>query len=116
MKLASMTKGIRASSNRAMGYLKEAFRRHKAKLAMLALMAAAPTIANAAGTDLLASGKDDVVSTFGSDSLVMMCVIIAEIIVSVGMYIKTKNLMVLLGLAVVIIFTTVGFSYITTTP
>lgn len=112
MKLASMTKGIRASSNKAMGYLKEAYRRHKASIALLAIMAAAPSIANAAGTDLLASGKDDVVSTFGEDSLVMMCVIIAEIIVSIGMYIKTKNLMVLMGLAVVIIFTTVGFSFV----
>lgn len=112
MKLASMTKGICASSNKAMGYLKAAFRRHKASIAMMALMAAAPSIANAAGTDLLASGKDDVVSTFGADSLVMMCVIIAEIIVSIGMYIKTKNLMVLMGLAVVIIFTTVGFSFV----
>lgn len=112
MKLASMSKGIRASSNKAMGYLKEAFRRHKATVALLGLMVAAPSIANAAGTDLLASGKDDVVSTFGADSLVMMCVIIAEIIVSIGMYIKTKNLMVLMGLAVVIIFTTVGFSFV----
>ncbi|RXJ10730.1 type IV conjugative transfer system pilin TraA [Lelliottia nimipressuralis] len=113
MKLASMTKGISAYSNKAWGYLKETYRRHKASVALLAIMAAAPSIANAAGgTDLLASGKDDVVSTFGADSLVMMCVIIAEIIVSIGMYIKTKNLMVLMGLAVVIIFTTVGFSFV----
>ncbi|EPZ8357495.1 type IV conjugative transfer system pilin TraA [Enterobacter hormaechei] len=113
MKLASMTKGIFASLNKAMGYLKAAFRRHKASIAMMALMAAAPSIANAAGgTDLLAGGKEDVVATFGADSLVLMCVIIAEIIVSIGMYIKTKNLMVLMGLAVVIIFTTVGFSFV----
>lgn len=112
MKLASMSKGIRASSNKAMDYLKAAFRRHKASIALLAIMAAAPSVANAAGSDLLAGGKDDVVATFGADSLVLMCVIIAEIIVSIGMYIKTKNLMVLMGLAVVIIFTTVGFSYV----
>ncbi|MDZ7324893.1 type IV conjugative transfer system pilin TraA [Kosakonia sacchari] len=112
MKLASVTKGILASSNKAMGYLKKAYCRHKASIALLAIMVAAPSVANAAGTDLLASGKEDVVSTFGADSLVMMCVIIAEIIVSIGMYIRTKNLMVLLGLAVVIIFTTVGFSFV----
>lgn len=93
-------------------YVKSAYHRFKAPAALLALMAVAPAVANAAGTDLLASGKDDVVSTFGADSLVMMCVIIAEIIVSIGMYIKTKNLMVLMGLAVVIIFTTVGFSFV----
>jgi type IV conjugative transfer system pilin TraA len=112
MILASMTKGNRVSSNKTMGYLKEVFRRHKASIALLGLMAAAPSVAYAAGTDLLASGTDDVVSTCGEDSLVMMCVSIAESLVSSGRYIKTKNLMVLMGLAVVIIFTTVGFSFV----
>lgn len=112
MKLASMTKGVFASSNKALELFKSAYSRYKAPAAMFVLMAAAPSVANAGGTDLLASGKEDVIATFGSDSLVAMCIILAEIIVGVGMYIKTNNLMVLLGLAVVIIFTTVGFAYI----
>lgn len=112
MKLASMTKGIRASSNKALGFLKYTYTRYKIPAALFALMAVAPSIANATGTDLLASGKEDVIATFGSDSLVAMCIVLAEIIVGVGMYIKTKNLMILLGLAVVIIFTTVGFAYV----
>lgn len=48
-------------------------------------------------TDLLAGGKDDVKATFGADSFVMMCIIIAELIVGVAMYIRTKNLLILLG-------------------
>ena len=112
MKLASLTRGIFASSYKTWCYLKEACRRNKVSIALMGLTVAVPSVTNAAGTDLLASGKEDVVSTFGADSLVMMCVIIAEIVVSVGMYIKTKNLMVLMGLAVVIIFTTVGFSFV----
>ncbi|MCS5452321.1 type IV conjugative transfer system pilin TraA [Enterobacter huaxiensis] len=112
METVKSTAGIRAPLTKAWGFVKSAYHRFKAPAALLALMATAPAVADAAGTDLLASGKDDVVSTFGADSLVMMCVIIAEIIVSIGMYIKTKNLMVLMGLAVVIIFTTVGFSFV----
>ena len=38
-------------------------------------------------TDLLAGGRDDVKATFGADSFVMMCIIIAEVIVGVSMYI-----------------------------
>ncbi|HEF0975485.1 TPA: type IV conjugative transfer system pilin TraA [Escherichia coli] len=63
-------------------------------------------------TDLLAGGKDDVKATFGADSFVMMCIVIAELIVGVAMYIRTKNLLILLGLVVVIVFTTVGLSFV----
>ena len=66
----------------------------------------------AQATDLLAGGKDDVKATFGADSFVMMCIIIAELIVGVGMYIRTKNLLILLGLVLVIFFTTVGLTFI----
>ena len=112
MEMGKLTTNTQKPFAKSWGFVKSAYHRFKAPAALLALMAVAPAVANAAGTDLLASGKDDVVSTFGADSLVMMCVIIAEIIVSIGMYIKTKNLMVLMGLAVVIIFTTVGFSFV----
>lgn len=63
-------------------------------------------------TDLLAGGKDDVKATFGADSFVVMCIYIAELVVGVSMYIRTKNLLILLGLVVVIVFTTVGLSLI----
>ena len=63
-------------------------------------------------TDLLAAGKDDVKATFGADSFVIMCIYFAEMFVGVGMYIRSKNLMVLLGMVVVIIFTTVVLTLI----
>lgn len=66
----------------------------------------------AQATDLLAGGKDDVKATFGADSFVMMCIIIAELVVGAAMYIRTKNLLILLGLVVVIVFTTVGLTFV----
>lgn len=66
----------------------------------------------AGANDLLAGGKEDVKATFGADSFVMMCIIIAELIVGVSMYIRSKNLLILLGLVVVIVFTTVGLTFI----
>lgn len=63
-------------------------------------------------TDLLAGGKDDVKATFGADSFVVMCIYIAEIIIGVATYIRTKNLLILLGLVVVIVFTTVGLTFV----
>ncbi len=63
-------------------------------------------------TDLLAGGKDDVKATFGADSFVIMCIYIAEIVIGVATYIRTKNLLILLGLVVVIVFTTVGLTFV----
>lgn len=80
-----------------------------AALSPLLLLGAAQM---AHATDLLAAGKDDVKATFGADSFVMMCIIIAELVVGVAMYIRTKNLLILLGLVVVIVFTTVGLTFI----
>lgn len=66
----------------------------------------------AQATDLLAGGKDDVKATFGADSFVMMCIMIAELVVGAAMYIRTKNLLILLGLVVVIVFTTIGLTFV----
>ncbi|STO41467.1 type IV conjugative transfer system pilin TraA [Escherichia coli] len=63
-------------------------------------------------TDLLAGGKNDVKATFGADSFVIMCIYIAEIVIGVATYIRTKNLLILLGLVVVIVFTTVGLTFV----
>jgi len=83
-----------------------------ARLAALSplLLLGVGQIANA--TDLLAGGKEDVKATFGADSFVMMCIVFAELIVGVAMYIRTKNMLILLGLVVVIVFTTVGLALI----
>ncbi|MGZ0000023.1 type IV conjugative transfer system pilin TraA [Citrobacter freundii] len=103
--------------NHAWQYCQMAWRRVASKKALSRLAALSPLLLLGVGqmanaTDLLAGGKDDVKATFGADSFVMMCIIIAELIVGVAMYIRTKNLLILLGLVVVIVFTTVGLTFI----
>lgn len=103
--------------NRAWQYCEMAWRGATSKKVLSRLAALSPLLLLGVGqmanaTDLLAGGKDDVRATFGADSFVMMCIIIAELVVGVGMYIRTKNLLILLGLVVVIVFTTVGMSFI----
>ncbi|EAM2494913.1 type IV conjugative transfer system pilin TraA [Salmonella enterica] len=116
MNLSLSKGGLPASvKNRAWQYCQMAWRGVTSKLSRLAalsplLLLGVGQMANA--TDLLAGGKDDVKATFGADSFVMMCIIIAELIVGVAMYIRTKNLLILLGLVVVIVFTTVGLTFI----
>ncbi|EBQ9782750.1 type IV conjugative transfer system pilin TraA [Salmonella enterica] len=109
----SLSKGGLPTSvkNRAWQYCQMAWRGVTSKKALSPLLLlGVGQMANA--TDLLAGGKDDVKATFGADSFVMMCIIIAELIVGVAMYIRTKNLLILLGLVVVIVFTTVGLTFI----
>lgn len=118
MSLSLSKGGISAAvKNRAWHYCQMAWRGVTTKNVLSRLAALSPLlllgvgqIANA--TDLLSGGKEDVKATFGADSFVMMCIIIAELIVGVAMYIRTKNLLILLGLVVVIVFTTVGLTFI----
>lgn len=117
MSLSFLKGGLPVSvKNRAWQYCQMVWRsvanKALSRLAALSplLLLGVGQIANA--TDLLAGGKDDVKATFGADSFVMMCIIIAELVVGVAMYIRTKNLLILLGLVVVIVFTTVGLTFI----
>ncbi len=118
MNLTLSKGGLPASvKSRAWQYCQMAWRGVTTKKTLSRLAALSPLLLLGVGhmanaTDLLAAGKDDVKATFGADSFVMMCIIIAELIVGVSMYIKSKNMLVLLGLVVVIVFTTVGWSYI----
>jgi len=118
----SLAKGGRPASvkNRALSFCQSAWRTMTTRKVLGRLAALSPLLllglghmAHAeGGTDLLAGGKDDVKATFGADSFVMMSIILAELIVGVVMYIRTKNMLILLGLVVVIVFTTVGVSFI----
>lgn len=107
MNLSLSKGGLPASvKNRAWQYCQMAWRGVTSKKALSRLAALSPLLLLGVGqmanaTDLLAGGKDDVKATFGADSFVMMCIIIAELIVGVAMYIRTKNLLILLGLVVV---------------
>ncbi|MFQ1718513.1 type IV conjugative transfer system pilin TraA [Aeromonas veronii] len=62
--------------------------------------------------DLLVGGKQTVDDTFGKDSTLAKWVIIGEIFIGAFMYIKTKNLMLLAGVAVVIVFLNVAFGLV----
>jgi type IV conjugative transfer system pilin TraA len=67
-------------------------------------------VVNAAhAIDLLEGGKETVKDTFGADSAIAGWLVLAEVICGVIAYIKTKNIFLLFGFAVVIVFTTVGF-------
>lgn len=65
-------------------------------------------------SDILSASKADITSNFGQSSTIMYGVYMAEIFAGVAAYIKTKNLFSLLGLVIVVIFTSVGFSLIGT--
>lgn len=80
-------------------------------LALFTLMLAVvffPHIANA--EDLLKSQKADANDTFGHGSTVEWVLYIAEIIVSVVGYIKTRNPMVFAGLVILILITRAFFT------
>lgn len=59
--------------------------------------------------DLMEAGKQTVTDTFGGGSAIAKWIILGEVIVGIITYIKTKNMFMLFGIAVVIVFTTIGF-------
>lgn len=73
------------------------------------LIASSPLFA-ATGTDYLAGIKDSTTSSFGEGSTFEHLLYLGEGIAGVYGYIKTKNIMVLGGLIVVMIFTHFGFA------
>ncbi|EPO7808976.1 TPA: conjugal transfer protein TraA [Kluyvera georgiana] len=67
-------------------------------------------LANATGTDLLASQNTTVNSTFGAESSLVRWFYIAEIIMGLFLYIKVRSPLVFVGIVLAIIFTRIGFS------
>ncbi|EBD1309267.1 type IV conjugative transfer system pilin TraA [Atlantibacter hermannii] len=76
-------------------------------LALISFMFAHPVLA--AGTDLLSSQNTTVNSTFGSGSSLVKWFYIAEIIMGLFIYIKTRSPLVFVGIVMAIIFTRVAF-------
>lgn len=62
--------------------------------------------------DPLASIKDTIAEGFGSGSTLTLCIYIGEVILTTVSYIKTKNLLLLLSIPILIFFTSAMFSYI----
>jgi len=67
---------------------------------------------NAMAEDLMAAGKEIVSGTFGANSSIATWIILSEVIVGIIGYIRSKNVLILFGLAIVITFTTIGFSLV----
>ena len=70
-----------------------------------ALFCLMPSLSFAEGTNYLAGLKSDVVKTFGADSDLPYYLYIGEAILAAYGYSKTKNIMLLGGLPVLMLFT-----------
>lgn len=86
--------------------------RYRVNVLLVCLAIAAFSLPHFAGaTDLLATQKQDAKDTFGHGSTVEWGLYIAEIILSVGAYIKVRNPMILVGgIPFLIVITRVFFS------
>jgi type IV conjugative transfer system pilin TraA len=86
--------------------------RHRANVLLLALAVLALALPHLVrAEDLLASQKGDAKDTFGHGSTVEWGLYIAEIILSIGAYIKVRNPMILVGgIPFLIVITRVFFS------
>ena len=67
-------------------------------------------------TDPLKSVGTSVSHAFGSGSTFMWILMIAEVVAGVIAYIKTKNMMVLIGIVIVFMFTAAAFTLIGAAP
>lgn len=69
-------------------------------------------IAPAHAEDLLVSGNEVVKDTLGKDSSLVKWIYILEVLAGLWAFVKTKNLLVLLGFVALIVGTTVAFAAI----
>lgn len=83
-----------------------------ATLALMTLLIALSVIHPAYAEDLLVGGKEVVNDTFGQDSTFSKWLILGEAVVALLIYIKTKNMMVLAGVVVVIVFLNIVFGLV----
>ena len=67
-------------------------------------------------TDPLAAVGKKVSDAFGAGSTFMWILMIAEVVAGVIAYIKTKNMMVLIGIVIVFMFTAAAFALIGAAP
>ena len=81
-------------------------------LALLVAVVAIPQIAHAAATDLFSGQQETVSKTFGASSSVTKWFYIGEVFLGLATYMKTRNPLVFVGIAMVMIFTKVAFGII----
>ncbi|ARW85418.1 type IV conjugative transfer system pilin TraA [Aeromonas salmonicida] len=78
--------------------------------AVLAILVTLIAAGQVHAADILKAGDTTVKETFGTGSTFAKWLILGEVIFGVFSYIKTKNLLLLGGVVVVIVFTTIGFN------
>ncbi|WEE29291.1 type IV conjugative transfer system pilin TraA [Aeromonas hydrophila] len=83
--------------------------KHLLRVMAVAVLVTLFTFGQAHAVDMLAGQSGTVNDTFGANSTVAKWIILAEVIIGVASYIKTKNLLLLFGVIIVVVFTTVGF-------
>lgn len=105
-----VSKAARAAS----GFLSRGAVRRALKIAGTAsALALVPALAHATSTgDLLSAQASTVNSTFGHGSTLEKWFYIAELIISLMLFIKSRSPLVFVGLIFMIIFTRVGFGII----
>lgn len=81
-------------------------------LLILIMICAAGTAYALPPADPLVALRAQVGAVFGTGSTVTYCIYIAEVILGAVSYIKTKNLMLLLGVPILMLFTHAMFTYI----
>ncbi|KAA5971655.1 type IV conjugative transfer system pilin TraA [Pantoea sp. M_9] len=99
-----------ALANKGMTLMNRSALARAARYALAPLLVLIAATGTAGADDLLAGGKQTVDDTFGANSSIAVWIVLGEVIFGVIGYIRTKNIMLLFGVAVVVVFTTVGFS------
>lgn len=62
--------------------------------------------------DLLESGKEVVNDTFGQGSFISTSILIGEVFMGMFLYVKTKNILMLLGFVILVVYLNVAFGVI----
>lgn len=62
--------------------------------------------------DLLESGKVVVNDTFGQGSFISTSILIGEVFMGMFLYVKTKNILMLLGFVILVVYLNVAFGVI----
>lgn len=94
--------------------IKELFLRNYWKIASLFLLSifSCTAFCDPAADPLAATIKPQVLALFGPGSTVSICIYVAEFVMGVVGYIKSKNPLLFLGVPLVVLFTAGMFNYI----
>ena len=85
----------------------------KPAIVLLAAGFILPALCQASSSDPLANSvKPEVAALFGAGSTIAYCIYLAEIVLGSVAYVKTKNLLLLLGVPILMLFTHTMFTYI----